>query len=83
MRLKGSNGNEYKGEVKGGVFAIYNEKGENVGNFSNADEAVKMGGYTVIGDEAGDASPEQTADPKTDPKTDTPPSSSETEKTPA
>ena len=79
MRLKGSNGEEYKGEVKGGVFAIYNDKGENVGNFSNADEAVKTGGYTVIGDGAGDTSPEQTADPKTD----TPPSSPETEKTPA
>jgi len=81
MRLKGSDDKEYTGEVKGGVFAIYNEKGENVGNFSNADEAVKMGGYTVIGDEA--APSEQPADPKTDPKTDTPPSSPETEKTPA
>ncbi len=63
MRLKGSNDEEYKGEVKGGLFAIYNEKGENVGNFKDINEAVKLGGYSVIAEAA--ASPEAGADGNT------------------
>ncbi len=66
MRLKGSNDEEYKGEVKGGLFAIYNEKGENVGNFKDVDEAVKLGGYSVIAEAA--ASPDETDTPPAQPQ---------------
>ena len=60
MKLKGSDGKDYTGEAKGGLFAIFDADKKNVANYKDAEAAVKVGGYTIVGDEA----------PKTD---DTPP----------
>ena len=48
MKMKGKDGMEYTGEEKGGVFAIWDKDKKNVGNFKNREDAIKLGGYTVM-----------------------------------
>ncbi len=48
-KLKGSNGKAYTGCEKGGLFAVFNDKDENVGNFADEAAAVELGGYEIVG----------------------------------
>ncbi len=48
MKLKGQDGQEYTGEIKGGAFAVSDAKGNNVNNFKNEADAIKLGGFEII-----------------------------------
>jgi len=75
MKLKGSDGNVYEGQLVGGVYSVFAADGKNVGNFSNEADALKLGGYEVVteaptqepvpqGDQLGAARPDVAAGDK-------------------
>lgn len=49
-QLKDKEGDLYTGEVKGGLFAVWDKDKKNVGNFADEAAAVKLGGFEIVGE---------------------------------